>query len=108
MSDALSNNSIFRALANRFASAGGLLLSPKLGARSMTRIALSSSPSRLSGRRLRRDKPQVTAGQTLSEEELKQKCADQQWREKRSRDLVRRVPAAGRLVGRAPRAVRIS
>ena len=28
------------------------------------------------------DKPEVTAGQTLSEEAVKQKCADTQWREK--------------------------
>jgi hypothetical protein len=28
------------------------------------------------------DKPQVAAGQTLSEEALKQKCADPQWRDK--------------------------
>src|SRR3954447_13631810 len=28
------------------------------------------------------DKPQVEAGQTLSQEELKQKCADPQWRDK--------------------------
>ena len=28
------------------------------------------------------DKPEVAAGQTLSEEALKQKCADAQWREK--------------------------
>ena len=27
------------------------------------------------------DKPEVTAGQTLSEEAVKQKCADPQWRE---------------------------
>ena len=29
-----------------------------------------------------RDEPQLTAGQTLSEEAVKQKCADTQWREK--------------------------
>ena len=28
-----------------------------------------------------RDKPEVAAGQTLSDEAVKQKCADQQWRE---------------------------
>lgn len=28
------------------------------------------------------DKPQVAAGQTLSEEALKQKCADPQWRDR--------------------------
>ena len=28
------------------------------------------------------DKPQVAAGPTLSEEALKQKCADPQWRDK--------------------------
>lgn len=28
------------------------------------------------------DKPDVAAGPTLSEEALKQKCADEQWREK--------------------------
>jgi hypothetical protein len=28
------------------------------------------------------DNAEVTAGQTLSEESLKQKCADPQWREK--------------------------
>jgi hypothetical protein len=28
------------------------------------------------------DKPEVAAGQTLSEEALKQKCADPQWRDR--------------------------
>jgi hypothetical protein len=28
------------------------------------------------------DKPEVATGQTLSEEALKQRCADPQWREK--------------------------
>ncbi len=47
----------------------------------MTRIALLVAVALLVAG-CGRDKAKVAAGQTLSEEELKQKCADQQWREK--------------------------
>ena len=73
----------------------------------MTRIAVLVAIA-ISAAGCGRDKPQVTAGQTLSDEELKQKCADQQWREKKSRDLVRRVPAAGGVVVARGRTIRIS
>jgi hypothetical protein len=77
MSEALSNNRIFRALT----SAGGLFPSPAVAARPMTRIAVLVAVA-ISAAGCGRDKPEVAAGQTLSAEELKQKCADQQWREK--------------------------
>jgi hypothetical protein len=81
MNDALSNNRIVTALADWFASAGRLFVSPGFGARTMTRIALLVVIA-VSAAGCGRDRPTVEAGQTLSEEELKQKCADQQWREK--------------------------
>ena len=47
----------------------------------MTRIALLVAIA-LSAAGCGGDKATVTAGPTLSEEALKQKCADEQWREK--------------------------
>jgi hypothetical protein len=81
MSSALTSNHIFRVLANRFRSAGRLFLSPEPVARPVARIALLVVIV-ISAAGCGRDKPEVAAGQTLSPEELKQKCADQQWREK--------------------------
>lgn len=50
-------------------------------ARSLTRIALMVALAAfLSG--CGGDKPEATAGPTLSEEALKQKCANQQWRDR--------------------------
>lgn len=81
MSEALSNKRIFRGFARRAASAGGSLRSPGFGARPVTRIAVLVAIA-ISAAGCGRDKPQVTAGQTLTDDELKQKCADQQWRDK--------------------------
>lgn len=80
MSKALSNNRILRALARRFVPAGGLF-APAAPARAMTRIAVLIAIA-MSVAGCGRDKPEAAAGQTLSAEEVKLKCADQQWREK--------------------------
>jgi hypothetical protein len=86
MSDALSSNRILTGLAKRFASAGRSFLSRGLGTDAFTvgpmpRVALLVAIA-LSVTGCGRDKPQVSAGQTLSAEEVKQKCADPEWREK--------------------------
>ena len=59
---------------------GGGVAPRRAGARPAFRIAVLVATALLAGG-CGRDKPEVAAGQTLSEEAVKQKCADPQWRE---------------------------
>jgi hypothetical protein len=85
MGDGVSDNSVVPMMPEPFASAGEDSLRKRSGCkrsgRPMTRIALLVAIALLAAG-CGGDKSEVVAGPTLSEEALKQKCADPQWREK--------------------------
>ena len=86
MADGVTNNPIIRGDSGASAATGRILYRdrvdlPRGGAQRMARIillaALVVSAAGCGG-----DKPDVAAGPTLSEDAVKQKCADPQWRDK--------------------------
>ena len=82
MLDALRDNSLVPGNAGAVPVSGrrGVLLNG-VGAGALTRLGLLVALV-VFAVGCGRDKPEVAAGQTLSEEALKQRCADPQWREK--------------------------
>ena len=79
MSDAVRNDSIVPGDAGAVPVGGRGFLPDRVGR--LTRLGLLVALV-IFAAGCGRDKPEVAAGQTISEEALKQRCADPQWREK--------------------------
>ena len=76
----MSDNSVVFEDAETVRVGGGGGLPQRIEARSAIRVAVLAAIALLVAG-CGGDKPAVAAGPTLSDEEVKQKCADQQWRD---------------------------
>jgi hypothetical protein len=81
MSDSVSDDCVVPGDTGAVRLGGRGFFLPGIGAWAMMRIGLLVVLVMLAAG-CGSDKPEVAAGETLSEEALKQRCADAQWREK--------------------------